>query len=173
MTTLHLGCYKVNVRAISHPQRAIPPDWSDSVKPSEEVRVFIKSRRVARMATVDAAGLPHIVPICYAYDGSRFYSVADEKPKRVQADRLRRLVNIQGNARICLMIDEYDEDWNRLRFVMIHGAAEIAKSGAEHSHALNLLRQKYPQYRTMTLTEGVNPVIAITPTRIISWGAFD
>ena len=143
------------------------------MKPSEEVRVFITTRRVARMATVDAAGFPHIVPICYAYDGSRLYSVVDEKPKRVEAGRLRRLVNIQGNARICLMIDEYDEDWSRLRFVMIHGAAEISRTGAEHSHALSLLRQKYPQYRAMTLAEDVNPVIAITPTKIVSWGTFD
>ena len=142
------------------------------MKPSKEVRVFIENRRVARMATVDAAGSPHVVPICYAYDGSRLYSAVDEKPKRVKANRLKRLVNIEGNARTCLIIDEYDEDWSRLRFVMIHGTAEIAQAGAEHLHALNLLRQKYHQYRTMTLTESVNPVIVITPTKIVSWGTF-
>jgi len=143
------------------------------VKPSEEVGAFIKTGRVARMATVDAAGSPHIVPICYAYDGTRLYSVADEKPKRVEASRLRRLANIQGNSRTCLIIDEYDEDWSHLCFVVIHGTAEILLAGAEHDHAITLLRQKYPQYRTMSLAGGVNPVIAITPTRIVSWGAFD
>jgi len=152
---------------------AIPPDWSDLVKPSKEVRAFIETRRVARMATVDAAGSPHVVPICYAYDRSRFYSVMDEKPKRVKVSRLKRLVNIEGNARTCLIIDEYDENWGRLRYVMIHGTARIELAGPEHSHALNLLRQKYPQYRTMTLVESVNPVIVMTPTRIVSWGNFD
>lgn len=139
----------------------------------EGVQAFIRTSRVARMATVDPAGCPHIVPICYAYDGSRLYSAVDEKPKRIETTRLRRLVNIRGNPRICLVIDEYDEDWSRLRFVIIHGIAGIESAGAEHSHAVNLLRQKYPQYRTMTLAESVNPVIAVTPTRIVPWGKFE
>ena len=144
----------------------------DPVKPSEEVQTFIQTRRVARMATVDASGHPHVVPICYAYDGSRLYSAVDEKPKRFAPNALRRLVNIRNNARICLIVDEYDEDWNRLRFVIIHGTAEIARDGSEHAHALDLLRKKYPQYGTMVLAETRNPVIAITPTKIVSWGTF-
>ena len=139
----------------------------------EGIQVFIRTSRVARMASVDAAGCPHIVPICYAYDGSRLYSAVDEKPKRVETTRLRRLQNIRGNPRICLIIDDYDEDWSRLRFVMVHGIAGIEPAGAEHSRAVELLRDKYPQYRTMTLAEGVNPVIAITPTKITSWGKFE
>lgn len=139
---------------------------------SEEVRAFVETRRVARMATVDASGTPHVVPICYVYDGSRLYSAVDEKPKRFAPNALRRLVNIRNNPRICLIVDEYDEDWNRLRFVIIHGTAEIVLAGSEHTHALDLLRKKYPQYRTMVLTEKHNPVIAITPTKIISWGTF-
>jgi len=139
---------------------------------SEEVRAFVETRRVARMATVDTSGHPHVVPICYAYDGSRLYSAVDEKPKRFAPNALRRLVNIRNNARICLIVDEYDEDWNRLRFVIIHGTAEIVLAGSEHTHALDLLRKKYPQYRTMVLAETRNAVIAITPTKIISWGTF-
>ncbi len=139
----------------------------------EAIEAFIRSSRVARMATVDAAGCPHIVPICYAYDGSRFYSAVDEKPKRVEPGLLRRLVNIRANPQICLIIDEYDEDWSRLRFVIIHGTAGIEPAGAEHAQAVNLLRKKYPQYQTMALAEGVNPVIVITPTKIISWGKFE
>lgn len=140
--------------------------------PSEEVRAFVETGRVARLATVDASGCPQIVPICYAYDGSLFYSAVDEKPKRAAPQRLRRLANIRGNPRVCLIIDEYDEDWTRLRFVMIPGTAEIALAGREHAHALDLLRKKYTQYRTMALSEMRNPVIAITPVKIVSWGTF-
>jgi PPOX class probable F420-dependent enzyme len=140
---------------------------------AEGIEAFIRSSRVARLATVDAAGRPHIVPICYAYDGSRFFSAVDEKPKRVGPDMLRRLVNIRANPRICLILDEYDEDWSRLRFVIIHGTAGIEPAGADHKRAVNLLRKKYPQYRNMALAEGVNPVIAITPTKIVSWGRFE
>lgn len=139
----------------------------------EGIEAFIRSSRVARMATVDAAGFPHIVPICYAYDGSRFYSAVDEKPKRVEPGMLRRLVNIRANPRICLIIDEYDEDWSRLRFAIIRGTAGIESAGAEHNRAVNLLRKKYPQYRTMALAEVINPVIVITPKEIISWGNFE
>jgi PPOX class probable F420-dependent enzyme len=145
---------------------------SDPLEPSAEVQTFLQAGRVARMATVDRGGCPHIVPICYAYDGSRVYSAVDEKPKRGSPLELRRIVNIGGNPRICLIVDEYDEDWNRLRFVMIHGTAKITLAGAEHGHALDLLRKKYPQYRTMALAENRNPVIAMTPTKIVSWGKF-
>jgi len=143
------------------------------VKPSEGVQVFIRRQRVARLATVDAGGSPHIVPICYAYDGSRLFSAVDEKPKRVSVPRLQRLVNIQRNPRVCLIIDEYHEDWSRLRFVMIRGTARIANAGGEYRSAIELLREKYAQYRTMLLTEDVNPVIVMTPTRITPWGAFN
>jgi PPOX class probable F420-dependent enzyme len=96
----------------------------------------------------------------------------DDKPKNSSPRRLRRIANIQENPQVCMIVDEYDEDWNRLRFVMVHGTARITVAGAEHSRALELLRRKYPQYRIMALAENRNPVIAITPTRIISWGKF-
>ena len=142
------------------------------MKASEGVQAFIRRQRVARLATVDAAGSPHIVPICYAYDGSRLFSAVDEKPKRVSATKLQRLVNIQRNPRICLLIDEYDEDWSRLRFVIIHGTARIADAGVDYRSAIELLREKYAQYRKMLFAEGVNPVIVMMPTRYVPWGTF-
>jgi PPOX class probable F420-dependent enzyme len=143
------------------------------VELSKGIQTFLQTSRVARMATVDADGCPHIVPICYAYDGSRLYSAVDKKPKRVEANLLRRLVNIRANPRICVIIDEYDEDWSRLRFIVIHGIAAIEPAGTEHRRAVHLLRKKYPQYQAMNLAEGVNPVIAITPTKVVSWGTFE
>ena len=139
----------------------------------EGAQAFIRTSRVARMATVDATGSPHVVPICYAYDGSRLYSAVDEKPKRVEPSAIRRLTNIRANPRICLIIDEYDDDWSRLRFVMIHGIAGVEPSGPEHRRAIDLLREKYFQYRSMPLAENINPVIAITPTNIVTWGKFE
>ena len=138
----------------------------------EGVKAFIRTSRVARLATVDTAGCPHIVPICYAYDGSKLYSAVDEKPKRVEPNMLRRLVNIRHNPHVSVIIDEYDEDWSRLRFIVIHGTARIEPAGTEHKRAVDLLRKKYPQYHTMRLAEGVNPVIAVTPTKIVPWGKF-
>jgi hypothetical protein len=55
--------------------------------------------RVARLATLDAERRPHLVPICFAYDGSIFYSAIDRKPKRVAPSQLARLKNIKRRPR--------------------------------------------------------------------------
>ena len=123
------------------------------------------------MATVDAAGCPHIVPICYAYDSSRLYSAVDEKPKRVEANMLRRLVNIRGNPRVCVIIDDYDEDWSRLAYLLVRGRAEVVANRNEYTHALEVLRERYPQYRQMPLAFDTHPLVRLTPERWHFWRA--
>src|SRR5258708_3898589 len=56
---------------------------------------FIHRQRVARLATSDADGHPTLVPVCYAFDGERFYSPLDEKPKSIDARKLKRVRYIQ------------------------------------------------------------------------------
>ena len=67
------------------------------------------------------------------------------------------------------VINDYDEDWCKLAYVLIFGKARVLKSGAKHRKAVNLLRKKYPQYRAMKIHQ--RPIIQITPTRSTSWGA--
>ena len=76
---------------------------------SAAVEKILRGARVARLATVDAKSRPHIVPVCFAYDGMFFYSAIDEKPKRVPRERLARLQNIRATPRVALLIDEYDK----------------------------------------------------------------
>lgn len=132
-------------------------------------RTFIESQPVARLATVDERGRPHAVPVCFALDGDTAFTPVDEKPKRGDPARLRRLRNIAANPRVVLLIDVYDAtDWRRLRYTQLHGVARIIEPGAEgHARALTLLRARYPQYRTMALEE--RPVIAIDVDRTVSW----
>lgn len=130
---------------------------------------FVGRQRIARLATADLTGTPHLVPVCYAFDGVRFYTPLDEKPKRVEDHRLRRVRNIEASGRVALLIDRYDEDWPRLAWVLVHGQAELLAAQDEgHGHALALLRERYQQYRSMALE--LHSVIAITPTRVVSWG---
>ena len=75
---------------------------------------FIRVQHVAHLATADAEGRPHVVPVCYAFDGSRFYTPLDEKPKRVAEQQLRRVRNIEARPEVMLLIDQYDDDWSRL-----------------------------------------------------------
>jgi len=130
---------------------------------------FVDRQRVARLATADADGHPHVVPVCYAFDGVRFYTPLDEKPKRVEGKELRRVRNIEARHEASLLIDQYDDDWSKLGYVLVHGRADLLAPGDEmHARALVLLRERYMQYRTMRLE--AQPVIVIAPERVVSWG---
>jgi coenzyme F420-0:L-glutamate ligase / coenzyme F420-1:gamma-L-glutamate ligase len=129
---------------------------------------FVRRQRVARLATVSEHGLPHAVPVCYAYGGTQFYFALDEKEKRVPDTRLRRIRNIVANPSVALLIDRYDDDWSQLCYVLIRGASRLVTPGEEgHDVALTLLRERYPQYRTMDLEHRM--VIVIIPERVTSW----
>ena len=129
---------------------------------------FAAESRVARLATIDDAGHPHVVPVCYATDGRAYYSPIDAKPKRTPPDRLKRVRNIRANPQVALLIDHYEEDWARLRFLMVQGRAELLTGGTEWRTARALLEAKYPQYRALPLPpEG--PVIKIVPDHVVRW----
>jgi PPOX class probable F420-dependent enzyme len=135
------------------------------------VRGFIESARIAHLATTSGAGEPHNIPLCYWFDGARFYFVIDEKPKRKSGTAIKRMKNIAENPRVALVIDHYEEDWNRLAYVLVHGDARVVEDAAEYTLAIQHLRHKYAQYRAMLLTRERNPAIRIEPHRVHAWGA--
>ena len=116
----------------------------------------------------DAEGNPHVIPVCFATLGQFIYSVLDQKPKRAPLTQLRRVRNIQANPQVTLLVDHYEEDWSRLRYILVAGRAELLLEGEERIAAIALLRDKYPQYRGMDIDQ--NPVIKITATKVVSWG---
>jgi PPOX class probable F420-dependent enzyme len=138
---------------------------------SGAVQKILKKARVARLATLDDKNRPHIVPICFVYDGKLFYTAVDRKPKRVTPERLARLRNIRAEPRVALLIDEYDEDWTELWYILIRGKAQLIPKSVqkEHAWAIRKLRAKYPQYARGMLSDDA-PIIRITPERTISWG---
>lgn len=131
-------------------------------------RDFITHGRVAHMATVGADGRPVVVPIVYAFDG-RLYTPIDAKPKRVEAQRLRRVQNIQANPHVAIVVDRYSENWNELAWALIRGTAVVVANGADYATGIDLLRQKYPQYATLSLSDSL--LIIVTPTTICGWRA--
>jgi coenzyme F420-0:L-glutamate ligase / coenzyme F420-1:gamma-L-glutamate ligase len=138
-------------------------DWSP------QVQEFVRAHRVARLGTVDDAGRPLVLPICYIVAGEILYSPTDAKPKRVPVQRLKRLKNIQDNPQVALVIDDYSDDWTQLAYVILHGRAEILTGGSPFERAVAALREKYPQYHHMAIQE--NPMIAVHLMRAVSWGA--
>jgi PPOX class probable F420-dependent enzyme len=123
--------------------------------------------RVARLATSDARGRPHVVPIVLALDGDRIVTAVDRKPK--SGAPLRRLANIAANPQVSALIDGYDEDWSQLWWARADGAARIVEAGAvEAAEALDRLVRRYDQYAT-ALPPG--PVILIAVERWTGWSA--
>lgn len=136
---------------------------------SPAVADFIGAARVGRLGTVGAGGQPLVVPICYAFDGRALYSAIDAKPKRTGARGLKRVRNIEENPRVSLAIDHYDEDWSRLRYVIVQGEAELLESGKEYRRGVAMLVAKYPQYDRLPLDPAQGLMIKIRPRSILSW----
>lgn len=139
--------------------------------PSPVELTFVRNARVGHLATVDARNRPSVVPICFALldnDDLLLVSVLDEKPKRVADRELARVRNIRHQPEVMVVVDAYDEDWSRLAFVQVRGAASLMVAGSDgHAEAIDALRHKYPQYRTMAIED--RDVIAIRALRATSW----
>ncbi len=134
---------------------------------TDEQRRFLEAERVARLATADRRGQPHVVPICYALVGDLVCFTIDEKPKK-KTRGLKRLDNIRANPKVALVIDRYDEDWSKLGWLMIQGDADILADGDLHQKAQERLRERYSQLQSMRIE--TLPVVAITVTKINGWG---
>jgi len=136
---------------------------------SPEIQAKLEVARIARLATLDAERRPHVIPVCFVWDGLVFYSAIDRKPKRVAPTRLARLKNIQETPQVALLIDQYDEDWTRLWYILVRGEARLVSTRTENKRAIQRLKAKYPQYDANMLVDDA-PVLRITPLRVIPWG---
>ena len=131
----------------------------------DEARSLFATARVARLATADARGVPHVVPVVFALAGETVYHAVDRKPKRTTA--LKRLANVAENPRASLLADRYEEDWARLWWVRADGSARVVEPGAgEWDRAIALLRERYEQYADAP-PEG--PAVAVDVERWSGW----
>ena len=138
---------------------------------TEPEAAFLDQHRVARLATADREGVPHLVPICFAVQGRRLYFTIDEKPKHRTGRGLKRVRNIIENPAVAVLVDRYNEDWSQLGWVMLRGRAQVLDSGPEHQAAQALLRARYPQLGSMRIDR--EPVIAVEIERVTRWGNLD
>ena len=119
---------------------------------------------MARLATIDPDGRPHLVPIVFALDGQTLYSAVDWKPKR--SIRLRRIENARARPDVTILVDHYEEDWERLWWIRLRGRARVLEDGEERQRGLALLAEKYPQYRERP-PEGA--VLAVDIVELRGW----
>jgi PPOX class probable F420-dependent enzyme len=149
------------VQVLDSPRRGADP----------EDLAFIRDRRVGHLSTADASGKPSVVPVVYAtfeFEGEPIIAGAiDEKPKG-DPRRLRRVRNILARPDVALVVDDYDEDWQELAWVLVRGSASLIEPGNPvHGEAVGALRMKYPQYAAMHLEE--LPAILIRNLSTSSW----
>lgn len=133
--------------------------------PAGEARARFAAARVARLATVDGGGRPHLVPVAFAVAGDVVYSAVDEKPKRTRA--LKRLDNVRANPQVTLLVDHYEDDWSALWWARADGRGRVIDDpeDPEAARSVALLRAKYPQQ------EGAGAVLAVDVTRWTGWSA--
>ena len=122
----------------------------------EAVKQFVADARVCRIASVRPSGEPHVIPVCPVFDGEATVYV-DIGSRCATAEAL------QENARIAVLIDEYDDDWSRLKGVLLRCTMEEA-TGDERDRAWEMIREKFPQYKPI----GWEPRLTLA-LRIYDW----
>jgi PPOX class probable F420-dependent enzyme len=132
-------------------------------------RAMLRDARVGRLATADSHARPLVVPVCFALVENVIYSAIDAKPKRDSSRPLRRVRNVLENAQASLVVDEYDENWAQLQYVIAEGTAVVLPAGDELARAVDALMEKYPQYRAMTLSRQAGSMIRLSVDRVVPW----
>ena len=135
------------------------------------IKTKINKARLARLATVDRGCKPHVIPVVFVLDNDHncYFIPIDEKTKQGRPENLKRVKNIQENPNVALLIDEYNEDWTKLYFIMIRGKGSILGEQNEMSllkKAHGLLYDKYNQYQTTGIGKYV---IMVIPQKVTTW----
>lgn len=128
-----------------------------------EARRRFGDARVAHLATVTPQGRPHLVPVTFAVSGTTAWTAVDGKPK--SSTRLQRLANVGGEPRVSLLVDHYEDDWERLWWVRADGTAVVHETSAAGQAELGA---KYEQYRAQPPP---GPFIEVTLTGWRWWSA--
>ena len=131
------------------------------LKKAEEA--FLKNSRVARVATADAQGRPHAVPVCHLWERGLVYFGSAQDAKKIR--------NLQENSQIALVVDDYTDVWAHVRGLLLQGEAKLISSGAEFRRIRALLYRKFPLYeQEAALEENDAVIVRVTPQKAVSWG---
>jgi nitroimidazol reductase NimA-like FMN-containing flavoprotein (pyridoxamine 5'-phosphate oxidase superfamily) len=123
---------------------------------------FVETARVARLATVAPSGMPHVVPVCPLFENGRLFVATDRDTSKVR--------HVLAHPQVVLVFDDYTEDWNHLRGVLVEGEARAAGAPLFRRVRAGLYR-KFQQYeRIAPLGDGNAMALEIVPRCKVSWG---
>jgi len=124
---------------------------------------LIQWERVSRVATAGPGGMPHVVPVCHVVADGRIYFASGAEGRKV--------MNIEANPQVAVVVDLYAEAWPHLKGVMVQGRAVLIARGPRFRKIRSLLYAKYPQYPDeAALDESDSVIVEVTPVRVFSWG---
>lgn len=127
---------------------------------------FMQKLPVYRLATVTKDCEPTVRPVWSAFDGKTVYIATDFGKSKLK--------HIEANPKVSVVFDDYDRnEWTILRGIQLRGLASVLIKGVEYRHAHNLLKEKYPEYRTKDggWQEGEVPIIKIVPSSVKKWAS--
>lgn len=114
------------------------------------------------MSTIDPDGSPHSVPVVFAAIDDEIVSPIDHKPKTGAV--MRRVRNLERDGRVTLLVDDYDEDWTRLAWLMVRGHGVVDLEAPDD--VMRALNSRYPQYAP---DEHHDALIRIRPQQLLWW----
>ncbi|HEY7140976.1 MAG TPA: pyridoxamine 5'-phosphate oxidase family protein [Methylomirabilota bacterium] len=124
---------------------------------------FLALQRVAQVATADARGIPHVVPVCLVVEAGRLYFASGKTGRKIE--------NLRANPQVAVSADDYSEAWDRLRGVVVQGTARVHARNPTFRRIRRRLYAKYPQYPAQAaLGDGDSVVVEVTPRRVYAWG---
>ena len=132
------------------------------------VNEFLQQPLIARMATADQSGQPHVVPVWFGWDGTSIWISS--------FDNTRKITELMRNPKLSIAIDTSDENLISLA-VVLEGSAELIREPRD------FLRKQFTWiYQRYLGEDGVlakdpqswiedshNLLIKLTPTSIYTW----
>jgi PPOX class probable F420-dependent enzyme len=132
-------------------------------KLSKKAARFLALERVSRLATTNAKGMPHLVPVCHAVAGAKIYIGSGTRGAKVR--------NVRANPRVTVTVDVYSDYWGELKGVMVQGRAKVIERGPAFQRAKKKLYEKYAQYaKDAALSPSDSVILEITPIHVFAWG---
>lgn len=115
---------------------------------TEQERAYLQSQRLGRLATVDPAGEPHVVPVAFRYNPE--LDTIDIGGRDIA--RSKKFRDVARTGRAAFVVDDVLPPW-QARGIEVRGAAETPATGGQE-----------------IMPDFAAAVIRIRPRRIVSWG---
>jgi nitroimidazol reductase NimA-like FMN-containing flavoprotein (pyridoxamine 5'-phosphate oxidase superfamily) len=124
---------------------------------------YLGLQRVVHVATADARGVPHVVPVCLVVEAGRLYFASGKRGRKIR--------DLIANPQVAVSADDYTEAWGWLRGLVVSGTARVHARNPTFRRIRRRLYAKYPQYRSeATLGDHDSVVVEVTPRRVHAWG---